>query len=288
MPAARSRRSVRGASGRSGSASMIAPASSPSTRTQATTAPSREARDTTDAAQPASSPSRPRFPTRTRRPPTTAAAPVPASSWTSVGTLSANPRNRASATIAVASTWGKLVGGSCQPEHVVDRPARCGDHVGSPGPPRCQGSGLIQNECGRSPEGFSGPPPRTRTPIREARDNPDTIATGAASNSGHGVATTRTATARAAEPLTSHASPATDKASGTNQAATRSARRTTGADSAAASFGQPDDPGVGAVRRRRRSADLQSRAGIGAAAAHHVSRAHTAPEEAHRSARNRR
>ena len=86
------------------------------------------------------------------------------------------------------------------------------------------------------PRVSSGPPPRTRTPIREARDNPDTIATGAASNSGQGVATTRTATARAAEPLVTHASPATDKASGTNQAATRSARRTTGADSAAASL----------------------------------------------------
>ena len=50
------------------------------------------------------------------------------------------------------------------------------------------------------------------------------------------MATTRTATARVADPLSSHASPDTASATGTNQAAALSARRTTGADSAAASF----------------------------------------------------
>ena len=40
------------------------------------------------------------------------------------------------------------------------------------------------------------------TPIREARDSPDTMATGAASSNGHGVATTRTATARTREGYT--------------------------------------------------------------------------------------
>ena len=49
------------------------------------------------------------------------------------------------------------------------------------------------------------------------------------------MATTRTATARVAEPLSSHAAPETASASGTNQAAALSARRITGADSAAAS-----------------------------------------------------
>ena len=85
------------------------------------------------------------------------------------------------------------------------------------------------------PSVSSAPPPRTRTPIRDARDSPDTIATGAARSKGQGVATTRTATARVAEPLSSHAAPETASASGTNQAAALSARRITGADSAAAS-----------------------------------------------------
>lgn len=76
-----------------------------------------------------------------------------------------------------------------------------------------------------------GSPP----PSREARERPETIATGAASSSGHGVATTSTATARVAEPLISHASPAAVSDSGRNHAATRSAIRTTGALSAAAS-----------------------------------------------------
>ena len=78
--------------------------------------------------------------------------------------------------------------------------------------------------------------------MREAFDKPDTIATGAASNSGHGVATTSTATARVADPLNSQASPAMARASGTNQAATRSASRTTGADSAAACFARRTMP----------------------------------------------
>jgi hypothetical protein len=42
----------------------------------------------------------------------------------------------------------------------------------------------------------SAPPPLMTTPTRAARDSPDMIAIGAASSSGHGVATTSTATAR--------------------------------------------------------------------------------------------
>ncbi len=72
-------------------------------------------------------------------------------------------------------------------------------------------------------------PLRITTPCREARDSPDTIATGAASNSGHGVATTSTATARTGDPLASHAPPATSSVNGRNHAAYRSASRTTGA-----------------------------------------------------------
>ena len=55
------------------------------------------------------------------------------------------------------------------------------------------------------------------------------MATGAASNSGQGVATTSTATARTGDPLASHAPPATNSVNGKNHAAYRSASRTTGA-----------------------------------------------------------
>ncbi len=69
------------------------------------------------------------------------------------------------------------------------------------------------------PRRSSAPPSRTTTPSRDARDRPETIATGAASSSGQGVATTSTATARTAEPLSSQASPATATERGRNQAA---------------------------------------------------------------------
>ena len=85
------------------------------------------------------------------------------------------------------------------------------------------------------PRFSNAPPLRITTPCREARDNPDTIATGAASNSGHGVATTNTATARTADPLANQAPPATSSVSGKNHAAYRSASRTIGAFSAPAS-----------------------------------------------------
>ena len=57
------------------------------------------------------------------------------------------------------------------------------------------------------------------TPIRDARDKPETIATGAASSSGQGVATTRTATARTIDPLISQARPAVATDSGRNHVA---------------------------------------------------------------------
>ncbi len=84
------------------------------------------------------------------------------------------------------------------------------------------------------PRFSSAPPLLMTTPIREARESPDTIATGAANSNGHGVATTRTATARTAEPLASHAPPAINNVKGKKYAAYRSASRTTGALSAPA------------------------------------------------------
>jgi len=74
----------------------------------------------------------------------------------------------------------------------------------------------------------------TTTPLRAALDNPDMIAIGAASSKGHGVATTSTATARVASPLTSQAPPASSRVNGTKMTAMRSAARTNGAELACA------------------------------------------------------
>ncbi len=64
----------------------------------------------------------------------------------------------------------------------------------------------------------STPPPLTTTPRRAATDSPDTRATGAARISGHGVATTRTATARSA-PAAAHAAPAAARLTSRNHTA---------------------------------------------------------------------
>ena len=57
---------------------------------------------------------------------------------------------------------------------------------------------------------------------------------GTARMSGHGVATTSTATARSKLPETAHPMAAITSATGTNQTANRSASRTNGAESARA------------------------------------------------------
>ena len=58
------------------------------------------------------------------------------------------------------------------------------------------------------------PAPLTITPNRAARESPDTSAIGAARISGHGVATTTTASARTASPLTAQAAPASSSVAG--------------------------------------------------------------------------
>jgi len=60
------------------------------------------------------------------------------------------------------------------------------------------------------------------------------IAIGAASSNGQGVATTSTATARVASPLTSQAPPASSRVNGTKMIAMRSAARTNGDELACA------------------------------------------------------
>src|SRR5262245_34150075 len=69
-------------------------------------------------------------------------------------------------------------------------------------------------------------------PRLAAREMPATIAIGTARISGHGVATTKTDSARTASPDTIHAAPATPNVIGMNHSAYRSASRTAGARSA--------------------------------------------------------
>ena len=72
------------------------------------------------------------------------------------------------------------------------------------------------------------------TPMPAARDSPDMIAIGAARRSGHGVATTSTATARTGSPASAHAAPASSEGERHEEDANRSAVRTNGADGACA------------------------------------------------------
>ena len=69
------------------------------------------------------------------------------------------------------------------------------------------------------PSRSSAPAPLTITPARAARESPATNAIGAARMSGHGVATTITASPRSESPDTSHASPATASEKGRKNAA---------------------------------------------------------------------
>ena len=59
-------------------------------------------------------------------------------------------------------------------------------------------------------------PPLIITPFLADCDNPETIAIGTANINGHGVAVTKTATARSTSPVRSQAAPAIIKAIGTN------------------------------------------------------------------------
>ena len=68
-------------------------------------------------------------------------------------------------------------------------------------------------------EALNAVPPFSTIPSPAQRERPDTIAIGAARISGHGVATTSTATARTNSPHSAHAPPASSSVSGRNIAA---------------------------------------------------------------------
>ena len=161
--------------------------------------------------------------------------PRPGSSSTSPGNDSASPRLRASATTASASTCGDSwsAEAAIRSTSAAGRPGAAATSV-TAGCPAVRVPVLSSTIVWARPRFSNAPPLRTTTPRREARDSPETIATGAASSNGHGVATTSTATARSADPLAHHASPARASDRGRNQAANRSASRITGALSAPA------------------------------------------------------
>ncbi len=92
------------------------------------------------------------------------------------------------------------------------------------------------------PRASSAAPSLTTTPALAARDMPPVTAIGTASNNGHGVAVTSTATARTTSPVSAHAAAAMSSEAGRNQTATRSAILATPAVLAAASSASRTTP----------------------------------------------
>ena len=91
------------------------------------------------------------------------------------------------------------------------RPARS---ASTPGTPSVSVPVLSSNTVRAPPSRSIAPPPLTITPTLAARETPATKAIGAARINGHGVATTSTANARTASPLSAHARPAIGSVSG--------------------------------------------------------------------------
>ena len=160
-----------------------------------------------------------------------------------------------------------LVQARGQAQDLPGRPGAGRDDRGDSGLPAVRVPVLSSNSVVHWARRSSTPPFFTTTPRCAAAERPETSATGAASMSGQGVATTRTATARAGPPST-QAAPATARVSGRNHSAYRSASRTNGACVFSASeVHQADDPRVGAVRRARDRAQVERAARVQHAAA---------------------
>ena len=223
IPSRRSWRIVRAASGRIGSSSSSAPTGAPSTSTKIVSAPSSAARRRTlrdPRRRPAAPSVQLALPTATRWPSTIPRTPCPGTSSTSSGNDSVRLRARAARTTAAArtcgDTWSRLAAQRRTSSAVsVGR----GDDVGDAGRPAVIVPVLSNSRISPAASCSSAAPPFTTTPRRAARDRPDTIATGAARMSGHGVATTSTATARTRSPEIAHAAPASASATTKNSAA---------------------------------------------------------------------
>ena len=231
MPPRRSARIVCRASGRIRSSSRSAPAGVPSTATNTVSAPSSQARRRTALTHGGVplTPAQSARPSLTRRPATVPAMPWPGCSVTSAGWPSVQPRSAAARTTAVARTcpeaWSSE---AARPRISSGSSAPAGTTAVTAGWPAVSVPVLSSSTVVHRARRSSTPPFFTTIPRRAAADRPETRATGAARMSGQGVATTRTATARAAPP-SAHATPATARLSGRNHRAYRSASRTNGA-----------------------------------------------------------
>ena len=106
------------------------------------------------------------------------------------------------------------------------------------------------------------------TPLRAARDRPETSAIGAARISGHGVATTTTASARTGSPLSAHARPATTSVIGQEDAGVAVGHPHERGALGLCLLDEPHERGVRALGRGAVGAHVERAAGVDAAAHH--------------------
>ncbi len=214
IPDFRNERRVRAASGRSGSSKTRTAAGSSSMPTNTVRAPSSAALRRADRAQVGAPviPVHDALPTATRWPDTVPRMPWPDISSTLSGRQSSYFCSSADCTTALARTWGETwsrdaaswrtcLAGHDSSAHTISVRTGCPTVI----VPVLSISRVVQVAM-RSRTA----PPLTITPRLAARERPETIATGAAKIKGHGVATTRTATARLAPPA-NQAIPATSR-----------------------------------------------------------------------------
>ena len=198
------------------------------------------------------------------------------------------PRRRARAPRA-SDVGGDLVQRRGQPQHLVRPAGLSGDDVLDARRAERERAGLVEQHRARPRRAArSTPPPLTTTPARAARETPETNAIGAARMSGHGVATTRTASARTASPLTAHATPASEQRDGQEERGVAVGhpheRRVLGLGR----FDEAHEPGVRALRGGPGRAQLERLRRVGGPAAHRCAAPRARRAAARRSARTRR
>ena len=119
-----------------------------------------------------------------------------------------------------------------------------------------------------SPSVSIAPAPLTITPARAARESPETSAIGAARISGHGVATTTTASARTGSPLSAQARPGDDQRDRQEEAGVAVGHAHERRALALRLLDEPHERGVRALGGGAIGAHVERRAGVGGAAQH--------------------
>ena len=221
MPLRRKARMVLAASGRMGSSSTSTPAGAPSTATNTVREPSSWARRRAALAQAGApvTPTQAALPRATGWPPTRPRMPWPGTSTTSSGSTSWQWWAAAASTTAWARTCGETW--SSEPARArISSGGRvpAGTTAARAGRPLVRVPVLSMSRVVHLARRSSTAPPLITMPRRAARDRPETSATGAARISGQGVATTSTATARAAPPI-AQATPAVTRVTPRNHRA---------------------------------------------------------------------